>query len=365
MIFKRESAKLLVPVGAVPIFAGTIDAAFEQAFPFSNPEGAQLPALSASALVSIFATQSDNYREFSALVRIAGADERVVWGIIGFSFLYGVFQAAAPGYSKGVISSHLIANLETWRRSLASTFASALLQATVGVAVVAFCSALLRAIATRTGSAVDLVELVSYALILLIGLRLSWIKGRGFFITLRQVSSPMFQVGAALTPPTYEDRANCDNRHDRGVQPHEGPRGEGGRNHCRKYGRLATHDAPAVEAVEFTVRDGMNGLPAAFQVWIAPCSGAIVVLIFALAQGLFWLGITATFMMGAGSALTTAVLATVAVSDQARAARFAKPRTRYGLVAMRGIELGAAVAIILFGAFLLTGCMMSERLIAV
>jgi hypothetical protein len=32
---------------------------------------------------------------------------------------------------------------------------------------------------------------------------------------------------------------------------------------------------------------------------------------------------------------------------------------------MRAIELGAAVAIILFGAFLLTGCMMSERLIAV
>jgi nickel/cobalt exporter len=210
-----------------------------------------------------------------------------------------------------------------------------------------------------------LVELVSYALIMLIGVRLLWIKGRGFFITLRQVSSPMFQGGAALMPPTYEDRASCDNRHDRGVQPHEGPRGEGGRNHCRKHGRLATHDAHALEPVEFNGPDGSKCLPAALPVWISPRSGAIIVLIFALAQGLFWLGITATFMMGAGRALTMAVLATIAATDRARAARFAKPGARYGLVAMRGIELGAAVAIILFGAFLLTGCMVSERLIAV
>jgi hypothetical protein len=50
MIFRRESAKLLVPVGAVLFFAGAIDAA--QAFPFGNPEGAQLPGLSVSAAYS-------------------------------------------------------------------------------------------------------------------------------------------------------------------------------------------------------------------------------------------------------------------------------------------------------------------------
>jgi hypothetical protein len=32
---------------------------------------------------------------------------------------------------------------------------------------------------------------------------------------------------------------------------------------------------------------------------------------------------------------------------------------------MRGIELGAAVAILAFGTMLLTGCIVSERLIAV
>jgi nickel/cobalt exporter len=89
------------------------------------------------------------------------------------------------------------------------------------------------------------------------------------------------------------------------------------------------------------------------------------VLIFALAQGLFWVGVTATFRMGAGSAMTMAVIATIAVTDSTRAARFCNTRTRYGALAMHGIELGAAVAILAFGTLLLTGCMVSERLIAV
>jgi nickel/cobalt exporter len=52
------------------------------------------------------------------------------------------------------------------------------------------------------------------------------------------------------------------------------------------------------------------------------------VLTFALAQGLFWVGVTATFMMRAGSALTMAVIATVAVTDNARGTRLSSARNR-------------------------------------
>jgi ABC-type nickel/cobalt efflux system permease component RcnA len=86
---------------------------------------------SGSALVSIFPTQSEYHRQFSELIRAAGADDRVVWGLIGLSFLYGVFQAAKPEYSKALISSYLGASTETWRRGLALAFASALFEATL------------------------------------------------------------------------------------------------------------------------------------------------------------------------------------------------------------------------------------------
>jgi nickel/cobalt exporter len=86
----------------------------------------------------------------------------------------------------------------------------------------------------------------------------------------------------------------------------------------------------------------------------------MIVLIFALAQDLFWVGVTATFMMGAGSALTTAVIATIAATNRTRAARFVNTRSQYGVLAMRGIELGAAVVIVGFGAVLLSGCMIND-----
>ena len=49
-------------------------------------------------------------------------------------------------------------------------------------------------------------------------------------------------------------------------------------------------------------------------VGLRPCSGAIIVLIFALAQDLFWTGVGATLLMGLGTAMTVAAIATVAVS---------------------------------------------------
>jgi nickel/cobalt exporter len=274
MIFTRESAKFLLPLAAILIFTGTIDAALAQAYPFINPEkGAEMRTTSGSALASIF----EYYRQFCGLVRASGADDGVVWGFIGLSFLYGAFQATGPEY-RATISSYPVANLEAWRRGLAWAFGSALLQATVAVALVALFSALLRATATTMGFAVDLVELVSYALIMLIGLRLLFVKGRGLLTMLRRVSPLMFEVGAALTPPPYYNHANCDDRHDRAAQPHDTPHAEGGCKHRRDYGGLAT-----CNPVEFAAQNGSKrALPTAFAVWVPPWSGAIVVLIFTL-----------------------------------------------------------------------------------
>ena len=86
-------------------------------------------------------------------------------------------------------------------------------------------------------------------------------------------------------------------------------------------------------------------------------------LVFALAQGLFWAGVAATFVMGIGTAITVAVIASIAVAAKAWAQRFAEARSGYGMLAMRGIEVGAAVVIIAFGSLLLAGFMASERLV--
>ena len=57
-------------------------------------------------------------------------------------------------------------------------------------------------------------------------------------------------------------------------------------------------------------------LAVVFSVGIRPCTGAILVLVFALTQGLFWAGVAATFAMAIGTAITVAALATLALGSR-------------------------------------------------
>src|SRR5207237_9620496 len=94
---------------------------------------------------------------------------------------------------------------------------------------------------------------------------------------------------------------------------------------------------------------------------VLPCWGAILVLVFSLAQGLFWAGIGATFVMGIGTAITVATIAVIAVSAKDLARRLSAGREGGGALVMRGIEFGAAGLVLLFGLGLLLGYVAAER----
>ena len=84
-------------------------------------------------------------------------------------------------------------------------------------------------------------------------------------------------------------------------------------------------------------------------------------LVFALAQGLFWAGVAATFVMGLGTAITVAAIATMAVVAKSLAGKMASGRSGYGMLMLRGIEVGAAVLVLAFGSLLFVGYMVAER----
>jgi len=104
-----------------------------------------------------------------------------------------------------------------------------------------------------------------------------------------------------------------------------------------------------------------RGFAAIFAVGIRPCSGAILVLVFALAQGLFWAGVAATLVMGLGTAITVAAIAVVAVSARGLAQRLGGASDGGGALIMRGVEFAAAALVLLFGAGLLLGYVAAER----
>jgi nickel/cobalt exporter len=100
---------------------------------------------------------------------------------------------------------------------------------------------------------------------------------------------------------------------------------------------------------------------AVLAVGIRPCSGAVIVLVFALAQGLFIAGIGATFAMSLGTAITVSALSALAVAARRGAARdfavrITRGSDRFG-VALRMIEITAALAVSALGLLLLGGAL--------
>jgi nickel/cobalt exporter len=315
-----------------------VDAALAQ--PFGMTRGAPPPEIGGFA-GWIFAKQAEFYRMMSGTIRAAKADGSAAYTLMGISFLYGIFHAAGPGHGKAVISSYLVANNETWRRGVVLSFASALLQAVVAIAIVGIAAVLLNATAKTMGNAVRVIEIVSYALIVLIGLRLLWVKGRALLHLLR---------------PGAHDHHGHGHAHDHGH----------GHHHDDEEEAAAWGHAHAPEPAELKGRDWWKrGLAAIVAVGLRPCSGAIIVLVFALAQGLFWIGAASTFVMGLGTAITVATIATIAVGARGLAEKLAKAKPGAGMLLLRGFETAAALLIVAFGALLLTGYMVSERLVGI
>jgi len=312
--------------------------------PFGGPPPAAEPQI--GGIVGwILAKQSEFYREISTTIRAAKSDGSAVWTLLAISFAYGIFHAAGPGHGKAVISSYLVANQETARRGIVLSFASALMQALVAVVIVAIFAWLLNATASTMCNAEKVIEIASYALIAAFGARLVWTKGGGFIRAL-QVERPAPVLAAVAHHDHGHDHEHHHDHHHDEDHVHD--------EHCG-------HSHGPVPSELAGPGGWRRGLGAIFAVGLRPCSGAILVLVFALAQGLFWAGIAATFVMGLGTAITVATIAVIAVSAKDVARRLSSASEGSGTLIMRGIEFGAAGLVLLFGAGLLFGYIAAER----
>ena len=86
-----------------------------------------------------------------------------------------------------------------------------------------------------------------------------------------------------------------------------------------------------------------------------PCSGAILVLVFALSQQAFLYGVAATFAISLGTAVTTGALAFAAVFAKSLSMRFAAGENTRVMLIARGFEFAAALAVLAFGLALWMG----------
>jgi nickel/cobalt exporter len=327
---------------ACAAFLFVVPDALAQVSPFGAGTPAPAPA-SGGIIGWIFTEQARFFRSLSAAIREAKSNGTAVWGLFWLSFLYGIFHAAGPGHGKAVISAYLLADGSTIPRGIALSVISAIAQAITAIVLVGVAALILGATARAMGETVRVLELGAYAVIVLFGLTLAWRKGRALMNAL--AARRAMPAHAGHEHHHAHDHAHHDHHHDGHVHD----------EHCGH--------SHGPEPQELAGKDWLKrGLGAVVAVGMRPCSGAILVLVFALSQGIFWAGVASTFAMAAGTAITVAAIAILAVGARGVAVRIAGSGDGNGMIAVRGLEFFAALAIILVGVLLFTGMLASERM---
>ncbi|MDB5644594.1 MAG: high-affinity nickel-transporter [Methylobacterium sp.] len=255
----------------------------------------------------ILALQSSFSRSLQAAVQ--GLKRDGAWGpMMLLGFAYGVFHAAGPGHGKAVIAGYIVAGERALTRGFSLSFAAALLQALVAIALVGIGTLVLGATASGMTRAGSLIETVSFALVALLGLSVTW----------RKAGRLAGRADASCAP-------DC--------------------------GHVHLTDATAMARLE-TWRERAGVVLAAGT---RPCAGAVLILVFSASQGLLAAGIAATLAMALGTALTTGALASLAVFAKALALRLAGGRGRSGALAVGGLELLAGAFVLVLGLAMLAG----------
>ena len=282
----------------------------------------------------ILAQQAVFERLMAGAVKAARADVGALWSLLGIAFAYGVFHAAGPGHGKAVLTSYLVANERALRRGLVISALAALLQAVVAIGLVGLLAAILHETAAQMRGFASLVETTSYAGIALLGAWLVWRKGSALL--------PLLRPAPVLAPAGLASAFACE--------PCEAD--DPAHVHGPDCGHFHIPDPATLGGPRVNLRETAMTIVAA---GLRPCSGAILVLVFALAQGVLWVGVTATLAMAAGTAITTGGLAILAVFAKGLALRLGGGGGRRGAVLARLAEFAAALVVLCFGLLLLTG----------
>jgi len=280
------------------------------------------------------------------------------------SFMYGVLHAAGPGHGKAVISSYVLANEKTVRRGIMLSFLAAFFQALSAIAIVGVLAILLRATSLQITTAEKWIETASWGFVALVGIWLLYSQVAAIIRRRREAAAASQGHHAhdhARAPSHAHGHAHgaCGCGHDHGYGHSHAHAHAHQHDHADARGHDHHHDADGACCGHAHMPDPKQlegplswskAIAIALSVGIRPCTGAILVLIFALSQGILIAGIFATFAMALGTAITVSALASLAVGSRELATRMAGGEGSLAETVATGAGLLGSVLVFLMGA---------------
>jgi ABC-type nickel/cobalt efflux system permease component RcnA len=242
----------------------------------------------------------------------SGASIRPALIIVLFAFLYGVAHAVGPGHGKVVVGSYFLTNRARIAQGLAMSGVAALVQAISAVVLVGLLAVLFDTSSSAILDRAADIEIASYGAIAAIGLWMAWgiLSGR-------------------------------EHDHGHGHGDADG-HGHGHEDHSH----APTHGQPRQR--QRGAKSWRRLLLTGAAVGLRPCSGAILVLLFSLANGIFGIGVVATFAMAAGVAIAVSTVSLAALALHRSAGAAGRPAREF---AARGYSVAALIGALMITVF--------------
>jgi ABC-type nickel/cobalt efflux system permease component RcnA len=246
-----------------------------------------------SPIASIMAVQRDVYAALGSRIEGMAGSAEAAAGAIAFALLLGMIHAMTPGHGKAVVFSYFLgARARPWggvmmALKIASTHVLS------AIALVALFGSAASMFGRPSGVAKG-VQVTSYALIVIVGLWLSY-------------------------------RAVAEARRS-GVPEHR-------HAHDRSRGLLP------------------------FAIGLLPCPMTMLILTFAIAHATLVAGLVLTLFLGIGIAATIALVGTLGVVARLGIFARLDPSGRVYLIALNGFQIASCLAIVALGAVFLAGAL--------
>ncbi|WP_299695068.1 nickel/cobalt transporter [uncultured Vibrio sp.] len=280
------------------------------------------------------------------------------WGsgsyLIGFSFIYGMLHSLGPGHGKVIVSTYLATHPTKAKASLVLTVVSAFLQAVVAILLVIVLlwgfSASMRVVNDKANMFVSL----SFALVTLVGVMICWKAVKNIY---KAMNKPKLKV-KAITPLAAGSVSSVAARSvitiRAPVSNSASPAAEHSHADCG-CGHQHVADAEAINQAS-TLREYAGII---VTIGVRPCTGAIMVLLFANMVGLFWMGVVSAFAMAIGTALTTSIIAVMTLTGKHLVKRYLAAGNKNSNASLKAaghyLQLFGGILLVLIGLLLMNG----------
>ena len=244
--------------------------------------------------------QKDLHRQMTQLLQqVAEQPHQAGISLVIFSLIYGVLHALGPSHGKVVIATFLATHPSRVRTSIRLTLLASLLQGSVAIVLVTVMLVLLKTSSRQLHLSSFWLEKGSYLLVIGLGVMIGYRALRALWLALRPRPAPVFR---AFQPQhQHDEHCGCGHAH-----------------------------LPTPQQMNGNV-SWKTQMLVVVSMGLRPCSGAIMMLLFAKVIGVYGWGILSAAVMALGTALTISAIGLLVQQARSVAQRLAQPGAGAGI----------------------------------